>query len=153
MRKHPIHKSSIYKRGILQLCVGIVAMTCLFAAAANAQPSFAGKFTLPYEVHWGHAVLPPGDYLIRMNSIEAIALISSKDGSMTAFTGVPTIADSNEPDCRLTITSSGEERRVRALNLPEVKKVVIFAPLTKQEKEALAKAGSIKNVPVVSAKR
>ena len=31
--------------------------------------------------------------------------------------------------------------------------VVIFAPLTKQEKEALAKAGSTKNVPVISAKR
>jgi hypothetical protein len=146
-------RKQIHKPTILQLCVGIVAMTCLLAAAANAQPSFAGKFTLPYEVHWGHAVLPPGDYLIRMNSIDAIAVISSKDGSMSAFTGVPTIADSNEPDCRLTITSSGDERKVRTLNLPEVKKVVIFAPLTRQEKEALAKAGSIKDVPVVSAKR
>ena len=146
MRKHFIHNPTI-----LQLCVGVVVMTCLLAAAANAQPSFAGKFTLPYEVHWGQAVLPPGDYLIRMDSITATAVISSKDGSMTAFTQFPMIADSNEPECRLTITNSGNERRVRTLDLPELKKVVIFAPLSKQEKEALAKGGSVKTVPVVSA--
>lgn len=147
MRKHS------HKPTMLQLCVGILATTCLLATAANAQPSFAGRFTLPYEVHWGHAVLPPGDYLIRMDSTAATAVISSKDGSMTAFTQIPTIADSNAPDRCLTITNSGNERRVRTLNLPEMKKVVIFAPLTKQEKEALAKAGSTKTVPVVTAAR
>ena len=148
MRKHFSNKPTI-----LRLCAGIAVMTGLLAAVANAQPSFAGKFTLPYEVHWNKAVLPPGDYLIRMDSSAATPVISSKDGSMTAFAGMPTIADSSEPDRCITITNSGNERRVRTLNLPELKKVVIFTPLTNDEKEALAKAGNIKTVPVVSAKR
>lgn len=148
MRKHSIHKPTI-----LRLCVGIAVMTGLLAAAANASPSFAGKFTLPYEVHWSHAVIPPGDYVIRMDSNTATPVIRSTDGGIVAVTGIPTIADSSEADGFITITNNGNERRVRTLNLPELKKVVIFVPFTKEEKEALAKAGSIKTVPVVSAKR
>ena len=45
----------------LGLLLGVLIATFVFTAAANAQPSFAGKFTLPYEVRWGQAVLPAGD--------------------------------------------------------------------------------------------
>ena len=32
------------------------------AAGANAQDVYQGKFTLPFETHWGGATLPAGDY-------------------------------------------------------------------------------------------
>ena len=134
-----------------RLVVGILIATCAFAAAASAQPSFAGKFTLPYEVHWGQAVLPAGNYSIRMGPAGP-AKISATDGTRSIFTNIPVVADSEKGSTHLTITSSGNERTVRSLNMPELGKMVIFAPLTKAEREA-AKAGHVDTLPVVSAKK
>jgi hypothetical protein len=147
------NKRSPTETATLRLILAVVIAVGVFTTAANAQPSFAGNFTLPYEVHWGQAILPAGEYLIRMDSITSAAVIRSKSGSMAVFTEFPTLADSSEPGRFLTITRNGNEHRVRTLNLPELGKVVIFAPFTKNEKEALAKAGDIKTLPVVSAKK
>ena len=130
---------------------GVLIATCAFTFAANAQPTFAGKFTLPYEVHWGQAVLAPGQYSIRMNSVAGPAMITSANGDRTVYTQVPTIADSDKGGTRLTITNLGHERKVRSLNLPELGKLVIFAPLTQSEREEIAKAGQTNTVPVVTA--
>jgi hypothetical protein len=47
--------------------IGLMALAlCLAAAQAKAQGTYEGKFTLPFEVRWGIAVLPPGDYTISM---------------------------------------------------------------------------------------
>jgi len=35
------------------------------ATAGNAQNAVQGKFTLPFETHWGGATLPAGDYTLR----------------------------------------------------------------------------------------
>jgi hypothetical protein len=137
----------------LRLLLAVVMATCVFTAAANAQPSFAGKFTLPYEVHWGLAVLPAGNYFIRMESTAGVAVISSAKGDRTVYTEFPTIADNEPGNTCLTITTDGNERRVRSLNLPQLRKLVIFAPLTKSERETLAKAGNVKTVPVVTAEK
>ncbi len=45
------------------------------------------------------------------------------------------------------------ERRVRSLNLPQTGRVLIYEPLTKAEREQLAKAGQIQAVPVVIARK
>lgn len=131
--------------------LGLLIVTCAFTAAAYAQPTFAGKFTLPYEVHWGQAVLPAGDYSIRMGS-SGPALISAKDGTMSVFTQPPIVADSEDGGRCLTITRQGNERTVRSLNLPDQGKLVIFAPLNKAEREA-AKAGHLDTVPVITAQK
>lgn len=136
-----------------KLFLGVVVATCAFTAAAYAQPSFLGKFTLPYEVHWSQAVLPAGVYYIRMDSQTGPAVVSSASGNWAMYTNPPTIADSEQAGAFLTITMTGNERRVRSLNLPELGKSVIFAPLTKSEKEELAKAGQSNIIPVVTAKK
>jgi hypothetical protein len=133
--------------------LGVLVATCAFAAAAFAQPGFVGKFTLPYEVHWGRGVLPAGVYYIRMDSIAAQVVVVSAGGKRTMFTKPPVIADSKEPGIFLTLTTIGSERRVRSLNLPDIGKSVIFAPLTKSEREQLAKAGQSNTLPVVTAKK
>jgi hypothetical protein len=130
-----------------------LAAICVFTLAANAQPTFVGKFTLPYEVHWGQAVLPAGQYSIQMNSVTGPAMITSANGSRTVFTRTPTLADSDKGGKRLTITNLGNERRVRSMNLPQLGKMVIFAPLTKSEREATAKANQTDTVPVVTAEK
>jgi hypothetical protein len=138
---------------LVKMLLGALIATCVFTGAANAQPSFVGKFTLPYEVHWNHTVLPAGEYSIRMDSKAAPAMISSAGGKRSVYTGPPTFADSEKGTTCLTITIRGNERTVRSLNLPELGESVIFEPLTKTEGEMLAKAGRINIVPVVTAKQ
>lgn len=147
------NKNARQHSAALRLLLALVMATCMFTVAANAQPSFAGKFTLPYEVHWGQAVLPAGSYFIRMESTAGLAVIRSANGGMTVYTEFPTIADNEPGDTCLTITTQTNERRVRSLNLPKLGKLVIFAPLTRDEREALAKAGDVKTVPVVTAEK
>ena len=138
----------------MRLLLGVVIATFVFTAAANAQPSFTGKFTLPYAVRWGQAVLPAGDYVIRLDSTVSPAKISPANGSSAGvYTEYPLVEDSHMSGVYLTITNHANQRRVRSLNLPQLGKVIVFAPLTKSEREAYAKAGQINTVTVVTAKK
>jgi hypothetical protein len=139
--------------GFLKLLLGVVIATCVFTAVVNAQPTFVGKFTLAYEAHWGQAVLPAGEYSIRMDSVAGPAKIMPVSGNWAVQTQLPITADSEKGGTYLTITTQGNEHRVRSMNIPELKKSVIFAPLTKSEREVLAKAGQISTVPVVIARK
>ena len=56
------------------------------------------------------------------------------------------------PAC-LIVTASGNERRVRSLNLPELGQSLTFEPLTSTEREMFAKAGQIDTVPVIIARK
>jgi hypothetical protein len=125
---------------------------CASAAAANAQ-SVTGKFTLPYEVHWGTAILPAGEYTITMDSIDSATLVHSATNSQSFFTRMPTMDNSTKHPMGLVITSFQGERRVRSLNLPQYGRSLIYEPVTKAEREQLAKAGQIQNVPVFAAKK
>jgi hypothetical protein len=136
-----------------KLILGVLFATCVFTAAANAQSSFEGKFTLPYEVHWNHAVLPAGEYAIRVDSKGAPVLLSSTSGNRSAYTGIPIISPSEKGAACLTVTTRGNERRVRSMNLPEIGASLVFEPLTKKEREMFAKAGQIDSVPVIIAQK
>lgn len=133
--------------------VGVLAIVTLatlaFTAAANAQ-SLSGNFTLPHEVHWGGTVLPPGDYSIRMESSSKPAFIQSANGKTTMFTTVPTAGDKEKVAAGLLITVNGNERTVRALNLPQYGVSLIYKPLTKAEREEVAQA---ETVPVIVARK
>src|ERR1700682_2841240 len=53
------------KLGAATLALGALA------TGGNAQDSFHGKFTLPFETRWGSATLPPGDYTFTLPSNSA----------------------------------------------------------------------------------
>ena len=137
----------------VKLILGILITTCVFTAAANAQPTFEGKFTLPYEVHWNHAVLPTGEYAIQVDSKETPTVLRSTSSDKSAYTGVPMIADREKGAARLTVTIRGNERRIRSVNLPQIGMSLIFDPLSKTEREMFAKAGQIDALPVVTAQK
>jgi hypothetical protein len=136
-----------------KLILGILIATCAFASAASAQPIFVGKVTLPYEVHWNHAVLPAGEYFIRMDSKATHVVLRSTSTDKLAYTSVPTIADGEKGGAFLTVTMRGNEHRVRSLNLPETAQSLIFEPFSKTEREMLASAGQIDAVQVVTARK
>jgi hypothetical protein len=137
----------------LKLIVGLLFATCVFTAAANAQPTFEGKFTLPYEVRWNHAVLPAGEYFIQLDANGMPAVLTSKATGRSVNTLVPILDDGEKGAAHLTVTIRGNERIVRSVNLPQIGKTLVFEPLTQTEREMFAKAGKIEAVPVITAKK
>lgn len=88
-----------------------------------------------------------------MESTKGMAKISPANGNVAVYTNVPTFADNYSGGMYLTVTLQGNERRVRSLNLPELGKLAIFAPLTKGEQEYFAKSGQMTTAPVIIAKK
>ena len=123
--------------------------TCPFAAAANAQ-SVTAKFRLPYEVHWGTATLPAGEYTISMDSFHTATLVQSASNNLSFFTRVPMMEDSSKSPASLIITSFKGDRRVRSLNV--LGKSFVYEPLTRAEREQIAK-GQVQIVPVFIARK
>src|SRR5258708_18091737 len=136
-----------------KMILGVLFATCVFTAAANAQPSFEGKFTLPYEVHWNHAVLPAGQYSIEVDAKGMLAIVHSTSTGNSVNTNSPILADREKGAACLTVTIRGNERRVRSVNLPQIGMSLIFDPLSRTEREMFAKVGQIDAVPVVTAQK
>jgi hypothetical protein len=137
----------------MKLVLGVLIATFVFSVAASAAPIFMGKFVLPEEVHWNHAVLPAGEYTIRMDSANSYAVLRSTRTNQLFYTGMPTAANVEKGGASLTITYFGNERKVRSLNLPELGRTLVFDSLTRTEKETLAKAGQTETIPVIAARK
>ena len=55
----------LMKFGVAALALGALA------TSGKAQNAYQGKFTLPFETHWGSATLPAGDYTFTLPSNSA----------------------------------------------------------------------------------
>ena len=136
----------------VQLFVAVFLTAGLFAAWANAQSgsgflTYSGKFTLPDEVHWGKAMLPAGEYSIRIDSSRSPALVRSKDGKTTMFTPVPITDDGKKGPAALLIAARGNEREVLSLNLPTIGSSLVYKRLTQAEREVTAKMEQVQVAP------
>jgi hypothetical protein len=128
----------------------VLLAACAFAAGVNAQ-TFAARFTLPFEVHWGKNVLPAGEYSISMDSPSNVALVRSRNGKTAFNTPIPIRANSDKGPTALVVMVRGNERSVRSLNLPARGVSLIYQPATSAEREMLAKADLVKAAPVIPA--
>src|SRR5713226_6640009 len=133
----------------------VLFSACLIPAAANAQSTaLQGKFRLQNEVRWGKAVLPAGEYSLTIDSTAnntMLTIVRSADGKKAAFAMATTSARPEPGGSYISITDDGT-RRVRLLNLPELNLSLIYAPLTKREREVLY-ATKTQVVPVVVAEK
>jgi hypothetical protein len=59
--------SARYRNVVNKLAFAALALGIL-ASAGNAQNAYQGKFTLPFEVYWGGATLPAGDYTFALGT-------------------------------------------------------------------------------------
>jgi len=121
-----------------------------FAAAAKAS-TVAIKFNLPFEVHWGKKILPPGEYSVTMDSNANVALVQAVHGQTAFYTPIPIKTYNRTGNAGLYIMVRGDQRFVRSLNLPERGISFVYRPVTEAEREILAKADQLQTVPVTTA--
>ena len=149
-------KATTIQKGTLFVAVALSALA--FAGGVKAQasfggPLFSGKFTLPYEVHWGKAVLQPGNYVINMRDIQSAATVWSADLRHGFFLPPPILSHSEKGPTKLTVSIRGDERIVTSMNVPDIGYSFTFKPLTKADRELLAKASQVQAVPITTAKK
>jgi hypothetical protein len=133
-----------------RLVAAALLVVSLCVAAGYAQPSFAGRFTLPYEVNWGKNVLPAGNYRIIMEQLGTKTTIESADGKISFFTPIPIPQESKGGTTGLVVVLHGNEHFVRALNLPHNGVSLVYQPATRAEREMLAKADGVDTVPLLT---
>ncbi len=147
---------TIQKQTAVKLLVAALVVSCLFAGIASAEPRFVGKFTLPYEVHWGHAVLPAGEYILRIDTLvwPVRAIVQAKSGKREQVNVIAiALADNEKGPSALFITRVGNQCRVRTLNLAELGQLLIYEPFTKREQQVLNEARETQAVPIIAAKK
>jgi hypothetical protein len=129
--------------------------TCLFAGSANAQSWIQGKFTLPYETHWGKAVLPAGDYQFRFTPDNAggtmLVLRNAKTLRIVAFESANIRKDSANDQSALLIGTRGERHIVQSLRIAEVGQVFVYDRELARAAEEEARQSQA--VPVIVAKK
>jgi hypothetical protein len=126
------------------LKVGVAATIAagLSVGSASAQPLVKGTFTLPYEVHWGKALLPPGHYSITIDDARRPALVSSTlTGQGRAVVLARAVGDAlkGQPSA-LLITKTESARVVRSFNWSEGNQNFIYRALDRTEPAEAASA-------------
>lgn len=108
----------------------------------------AGNFTLPFEVRWGKAVLPPGDYSLKIDKTNYIVTIRGENRAAMVLSPIPT-TNTDARTSALVIVHYGNRATVRALRLAE-QGLVFHFPAPKAERELLARAPELlQRIPVV----
>jgi hypothetical protein len=115
-----LFRSRAIRAALLPIALGV------FVASANAQQA---KFTLPFEVHWGNAVLPAGEYT--MNSPMTLAWpkvlnISGAETSAYVLAGVEKLAPESEGQSYLRIANVGGKHFVREYTSALAGKTFLF---------------------------
>jgi hypothetical protein len=135
------------------LTLGLL-VSFLGAGVANAAPLYRCRFTLPYEVRWGQAVLPAGDYLLRFEDVGTRAFVviqdvkTSKDVAYLA----PVTNGEAKGTSALLITDEGDQRVVHSLRLAELGEVFIYEPALVRGDRDVREAHTMQTLPVVAKK-
>lgn len=124
----------------------------LFGSLAHAQSEIQGKFTLPYEVHWGQAVLPPGDYLLGFQNTPFTTAVIRDAVTLrpVAFEPVVIREDSKGGESALLIGTRGEHRTVYSLRIEQLGETFVYDPPLARAK-AIEEAHHTNSVPVLMA--
>jgi hypothetical protein len=152
-RKEALTKKASFN--FLKLAVAAAIAVGLSVGSASAQPLVKGTFTLPYEAHWGKAVLPPGHYSITIDDARRPSLVTNTlTGERRAFVMARALSDAmkGQPTA-LLITKIENERFVRSFNWHEGNQGFIYRALTKAELTQLGSESEPVAVPVLMAQR
>jgi hypothetical protein len=138
----------------MSLFLGILLATCLFAAAAHADPLFKGKFELANEVHWGQAVLPPGEYALTLDGwTQTIVIDDAKSGAAVARLQARFGYSRADDNSELLVNVRGRQRVVYSLRLAGFGEVFQRARISTRERRAAEEARNAEAIPVQVAQK
>jgi hypothetical protein len=140
---------------LVTFAVLALVTACFGASRANAQ-EVQGTFNLPFEVHWGRTVLPPGNYSFTSDSgpvVPAHTVIVRGENNMACIM-IPMVFDhSFSGKNALTVERHGESATVRELRLPDAG-LVIYYPPAKAQRQILAQGPVlIQHLPILMAEK
>jgi hypothetical protein len=131
----------------LKLALAAAIAICLSVTSASAQ-SLKAAFTLPYEVHWGMAVLPAGSYTITFDSPSGPAIVRTRTGgSGVLLMPVTTDQAMNDQPDGLIVTTTENGHIVRYLNLREANVSIGYHLFTRSERNLVSKSSSASRPP------
>jgi hypothetical protein len=116
----------------LRFVLGVALVGCLFATTAQAQSGFEGKFTLTNEVHWRAAVLPPGDYSLKLDTARRMIVLSdAHTNKPLALESVKVDSDAQNRDSQMVVEAQGNQRVVTSARLAGLGEVFRSAHVSK----------------------
>jgi hypothetical protein len=136
------------------LAIGLLT-SLLSATVAEAAPLYRGKFTLPYAVRWGQAVLPAGEYQLKFRDVQTsvfVVLQDAKSSKDVAYL-LPVTNSDTQGTSALLIADEGKQRVVHSLRLAELGKAFIFEPALTRAARDVREAHTMQTLPVVAMKK
>ena len=133
------------KFGVAALALGALA------TSGNAQNAYQGKFTLPFETHWGSATLPAGDYTFTLPS-KSVPYIIYVQGEKLSAIIMASAADEKVASghAQLNLVDIADVQNVETFEVPELGLTFSYAtPKQKQmgRKEAHQKMTAPQTAP------
>jgi len=127
--------------------VGVAALALgALATSGNAQNAYQGKFTLPFETHWGSATLPAGDYTFALPSMSSPYTLYIKGEKVNAIIQAAATDDrAVAAHAQLNLVEIADVQTVQTFDAPELGQTfVFFTPAQKHvgHKEAHQKTAS-----------
>ena len=115
------HLKVFTKVGLAALALGALATT------GNAQNAYQGKFTLPFETHWGSATLPAGDYTFTMSSARSSYAFYIRGEKVNAII-MATAADEQvvSGHAQLNLVDIADVQTVQTFDAPEIGKTFFY---------------------------
>jgi hypothetical protein len=125
-----------------------VLLGSLSPGAAPAGDVYSGKVTLPFEVRWGGAILPAGEYWLTMDSIDGpLHVVDASGRGRALLYGYPNDPSSAQPTS-LLVTRDGARRTVRSFNCPPWGHKFVYEPFTRAERDLVAREDRTETVAV-----
>jgi hypothetical protein len=138
---------------VLKLSALAAVAACGLGGTASAQ-SFPvrGRFTLPYEVRCGKALLPAGQYTIDIQSRYAPALVRGV-GRSNAILGPGSVDSATARPTSLRILRRENQSILQSFNWREGDLVFVYEGLTRAEQKRLAMNEDSAVVPIAMAQK
>ena len=117
-----------------KLVVAVLALGAL-ATCGHAQNAYEGKFTLPFEAHWGSVTLPAGDYTFALRSASVPYVLHIQGGAtntntfIMAITADPKVASGH---AQLNLVDIAGEQSVQTFEAPELGLTFSYATPTQK---------------------
>ena len=148
-----MHKNQSFRA--VKLAVLALVAACLGAGLASAQ-EVKGRFELPFEVHWGTAVLARGAYSFRFNSGGHLPdyIVVVRDDDKTSTMILQATRDRGySGHSGLIVERRGNRCTVQSLRLKEAD-VVIYYPVAKLQPRLLAEGPKLmQRIPILVAQK